>query len=102
MIGFDVIHLAAAAIWIGGIAGLVVKGGVGALWYAVGFTAGYLLMLTLVAAPLRRTGALTAPDFAEARLGSAFDIKAFHDAVLDSGPMPLRLLDEVVASRLTG
>ena len=53
-----------------GIAGLVVKGGVGALWYPVGFTAGYLLMLTLVAAPLRRTGALTVPDFAEARLAS--------------------------------
>ena len=53
-----------------GIAGLVVKGGLGALWYPVGFTAGYLLMLTLVAAPLRRTGALTVPDFAEARLGS--------------------------------
>jgi cation/acetate symporter len=53
-----------------GIAGLVVKNGVGALWYPVGFTAGYLLMLTLVAAPMRRTGALTVPDFAEARLGS--------------------------------
>jgi cation/acetate symporter len=53
-----------------GIAGRVVKGGVGALWYPVGFTAGYLLMLTLVAAPMRRTGALTVPDFAEARLGS--------------------------------
>jgi Na+(H+)/acetate symporter ActP len=53
-----------------GIAGLVVKGGMGALWYPVGFTAGYLLMLTLVAAPMRRTGALTVPDFAEARLGS--------------------------------
>ena len=53
-----------------GIAGLVVKGGVGALWYPVGFTAGYLLMLTLVAAPMRRTGALTVPDFAEARLAS--------------------------------
>ncbi len=38
---------------------------------------------------------------AEARLGSAFDIKAFHDAVLDSGPMPLGLLDEVVSRRLT-
>jgi cation/acetate symporter len=53
-----------------GIAGLMVKSGVGALWYPVGFTAGYLLMLTLVAAPMRRTGALTVPDFAEARLGS--------------------------------
>ncbi len=53
-----------------GVAGLVVKDGVGALWYPVGFTAGYLLMLTLVAAPMRRSGALTVPDFAEARLGS--------------------------------
>ena len=53
-----------------GIAGLVVKDGVGALWYAVGFAAGYVAMLALVAAPMRRTGALTVPDFAEARLGS--------------------------------
>jgi uncharacterized protein (DUF885 family) len=37
---------------------------------------------------------------AEERLGDSFEIKAFHDAVLDSGPMPLGLLDSVVASRL--
>ena len=37
----------------------------------------------------------------EARQGDAFDIKAFHDAVLDSGPMPLGLLAEVVAARLS-
>ncbi|MBW0105104.1 cation acetate symporter [Pseudonocardia sp. KRD-291] len=54
-----------------GVAGLVIKEGTGALWYPVGFTAGYLLMLALVAAPMRRTGALTVPGFAEARLGSA-------------------------------
>jgi uncharacterized protein (DUF885 family) len=36
----------------------------------------------------------------EQRQGDAFDIKAFHDAVLDSGPMPLGLLDQVVTSRL--
>ncbi len=36
----------------------------------------------------------------EARQGDAFDIKAFHDAVLDSGPMPLGLLDAVVSARL--
>jgi Na+(H+)/acetate symporter ActP len=54
-----------------GVAGLVVKDGIGALWYGVGFTAGYIAMLALVAAPMRRTGALTVPDFAEARLGSA-------------------------------
>ncbi|NYH77838.1 Na+(H+)/acetate symporter ActP [Actinopolyspora biskrensis] len=53
-----------------GVAGMMVKDGVGALWYPVGFTAGYVAMLVLVAAPLRRSGALTVPDFAEARLGS--------------------------------
>ncbi|ONI74793.1 cation acetate symporter [Actinosynnema sp. ALI-1.44] len=53
-----------------GVAGLVVKDGLGALWYPVGFTAGYIAMLALVAAPMRRSGALTVPDFAEARLAS--------------------------------
>jgi cation/acetate symporter len=53
-----------------GVAGLVVKDGIGSLWYPVGFTAGYIAMLVLVAAPMRRSGALTVPDFAEARLGS--------------------------------
>ncbi|MDQ3762231.1 MAG: cation acetate symporter [Actinomycetota bacterium] len=53
-----------------GIAGLVLKGGVDALWYPVGFTAGYLALLLFVAAPLRRSGAYTLPDFAEVRLGS--------------------------------
>ena len=40
------------------------------LWYPVGWTAGYLVLLVLVAAPLRRSGAYTLPDFAEARFGS--------------------------------
>ncbi|GAA3542156.1 cation acetate symporter [Amycolatopsis ultiminotia] len=53
-----------------GVAGLMVKDGAGALWYPVGFTAGYIAMLVLVAAPMRRSGALTVPDFAEARLAS--------------------------------
>ncbi|CRK57266.1 putative transmembrane transport protein [Alloactinosynnema sp. L-07] len=53
-----------------GVAGLVVKDGMGALWYPVGFTAGYVAMLVLVAAPMRRSGALTVPDFAVARLAS--------------------------------
>ncbi|MGH3669057.1 MAG: sodium:solute symporter family transporter, partial [Pseudonocardiaceae bacterium] len=53
-----------------GIAGLVLKGGVDALWYPVGFTAGYLALLLFVAAPLRRSGAYTLPDFADVRLGS--------------------------------
>ncbi|MDT7786387.1 MAG: hypothetical protein QOF58_4806, partial [Pseudonocardiales bacterium] len=54
-----------------GVAGLVLKDGIDALWYPIGFTAGYLALLLFVAAPLRRSGAYTLPDFAEARLGSA-------------------------------
>ena len=53
-----------------GIAGLVLAGGVDMLWFGVGYTAGYLVLLCLVAAPLRRSGAYTLPDFAEARLSS--------------------------------
>jgi cation/acetate symporter len=53
-----------------GIAGLIVAQGLGALWYSVGYTAGYLVLLLLVAAPLRRFGAYTIPDFAEGRLAS--------------------------------
>jgi len=53
-----------------GVAGLVLRDGVDALWYPIGFTAGYLALLLFVAAPLRRSGAYTLPDFAEARLRS--------------------------------
>lgn len=53
-----------------GVAGLVMTRGADMLWYPVGFTAGYLAMLLYVAAPLRRSGAYTLPDFAEARLHS--------------------------------
>jgi uncharacterized protein (DUF885 family) len=37
---------------------------------------------------------------AEQRRGEAFDIKEFHNAVLDSGSLPLGVLDDVVAARL--
>ena len=53
-----------------GVAGLVLTFGADMLWYPVGWTVGYLFLLVLVAAPLRRSGAYTLPDFAEARLGS--------------------------------
>jgi cation/acetate symporter len=53
-----------------GIAGLEMKFGASALWLPVGFTAGYLALLLFVAAPLRRFGAYTIADFAEARLAS--------------------------------
>jgi cation/acetate symporter len=53
-----------------GVAGLVMKYGADVLWYPVGFTTGYLALLLFVAAPLRRSGAYTLPDFAEVRLHS--------------------------------
>ena len=53
-----------------GVAGVVLTKGVDALWYPIGFTAGYLALTLFVAAPLRRSGAYTLPDFLEARLGS--------------------------------
>ncbi|MDQ0746849.1 Na+(H+)/acetate symporter ActP [Streptomyces africanus] len=53
-----------------GIAGLVLVQGPDMLWYPVGYSAGYLVLLLFVAAPLRRSGAYTLPDFAEARLAS--------------------------------
>ena len=53
-----------------GVAGLVLAFGSDMLWYPIGWTGGYLVMLALVAAPLRRSGAYTLPDFAEERLDS--------------------------------
>jgi Na+(H+)/acetate symporter ActP len=54
-----------------GVAGLILLSGTDALWYPVGYTAGYLMLLLFVAAPLRRSGAYTIPDFTEARLDSS-------------------------------
>ncbi|MHA7180596.1 sodium/solute symporter [Arthrobacter sp. MDB2-24] len=53
-----------------GIAGLIMISGADALWFPIGYTAGYLMLLLFVAAPLRRSGAYTIPDFAQARLDS--------------------------------
>jgi Na+(H+)/acetate symporter ActP len=53
-----------------GIAGLILLTGSAGLWFPIGYTAGYLMLLLFVAAPLRRSGAYTLPDFTEARLES--------------------------------
>ena len=51
-------------------AGLILREGADGLWYPVAFAAGFLALLLFVAAPMRRSGAYTVPDFAEARLAS--------------------------------
>ena len=53
-----------------GVAGLILLTGSAALWFPIGYTGGYLMLLLFVAAPLRRSGAYTIPDFTEARLES--------------------------------
>lgn len=53
-----------------GIAGLIVVSGQDGLWFPIGYTAGYLMLLLFVAAPLRRSRAYTLPDFAQIRFGS--------------------------------
>ena len=53
-----------------GVAGLILLSGADALWFPIGYTAGYLMLLLFVAAPLRRSRAYTIPDFAEFRLAS--------------------------------
>ena len=54
-----------------GIAGLILREGADALWFPIAFTTGYLALVLFVAAPLRRSGAYTVPDFAVARLNSS-------------------------------
>ncbi len=50
-----------------GVAGLIVLSGESGLWFPIGYTAGYLMLLLFVAAPLRRSRAYTIPDFAQIR-----------------------------------
>ncbi|MDZ5076165.1 cation acetate symporter [Nesterenkonia sp. HG001] len=54
-----------------GVAGLIVAYGAQGLWFPVGYAAGFFTLLLFVAAPLRRSGAYTLPDFASLRFGSA-------------------------------
>src|SRR5689334_8440582 len=53
-----------------GVAGMVMYFGYDVLWYPAGYAAGYLFLLLFIAAPLRRFGAYTVPDFAEGRFNS--------------------------------
>ena len=54
-----------------GVAGLIVLSGQSGLWFPIGYTAGYLMLLLFVAAPLRRSKAYTIPDFVSLRFSSS-------------------------------
>ncbi|MDQ4024198.1 MAG: cation acetate symporter, partial [Actinomycetota bacterium] len=53
-----------------GVAAAVYVSGLDGAWYAVGFAAGFLPVLLFIAAPLRRFGEFSIPDFLARRLGS--------------------------------
>lgn len=72
-----------------GVAGLTMRSGLAALWLPVGFTAGYLALLLFVAAPLRRFGSYTIPDFVEGRLRSRTLRRASAITVLAIGGLYL-------------
>lgn len=68
-----------------GLSGLVLLEGARGFWFPIGYAAGYLLVLAFVAAPLRRSGAYTIPDFVEARLESTAARRVTSIAVLIIG-----------------
>jgi len=68
-----------------GLSGLVLLDGARGFWFPIGYAAGYLLVLAFVAAPLRRSGAYTIPDFVEARLESTGARRVTSLAVLIIG-----------------
>lgn len=68
-----------------GLSGLVLLEGARGFWFPIGYAAGYLLVLVFVAAPLRRSGAYTIPDFIEARLESVKARRVTSVAVLVIG-----------------
>jgi cation/acetate symporter len=53
-----------------GVAAAVYVSGLDGVWYAAGFAAGFVPVLLFVAAPLRRFGQFSLPDFLGRRLGS--------------------------------
>ncbi|MEV0286265.1 cation acetate symporter [Kribbella sp. NPDC050820] len=82
-----------------GVAGLVLVNGADMLWFSVGYTVGYLMLLVLVAAPLRRSGAYTLPDFAESRFESAVVRRICSGLVVGIGT--LYLLPQLHGAGLT-
>lgn len=53
-----------------GVAGAVYVSGLDGVWFATGFAAGFVVMLLFLAAPLRRAGRFSIPDFLASRFGA--------------------------------
>ncbi len=68
-----------------GLSGMILLGGARGFWFPIGYAAGYLLVLMFIAAPLRRSGAYTIPDFIEARLESTVARRVTSAVVLVIG-----------------
>lgn len=68
-----------------GLSGMILLDGARGFWFPIGYAAGYLLVLVFVAAPLRRSGAYTLPDFIEARVQSRRARRVTSIAVLVIG-----------------
>ncbi len=68
-----------------GLSGLVLLDGARGFWFPIGYAAGYLVVLVFAAAPLRRSGAYTIPDFVEARQDSNAARRVTSIAVLVIG-----------------
>lgn len=82
-----------------GVAGLIVLSGRDGLWYPVGYAAGFLMLMLFVAAPLRRSGAYTLPDFAQVRFGRESVARVLGYVVLGVGW--LYILPQMHAAALT-
>ena len=53
-----------------GVAGAVYASGADGIWFATGFAAGFVVVLLFLAAPFRRAGQFSIPDFLASRFGS--------------------------------
>lgn len=83
-----------------GSSGIVLASGVRGAWFFSGIALGYVLLATLVIAPLRRSGAYSPSDFAEWRLGSRVARRIVTASVVLASVLYL-LVQYVAAGMLT-
>lgn len=82
-----------------GVAAAVYSSGLDGVWYATGFAAGFVPVLLFVAAPLRRFGHVSIPDFLGRRLDS--DQVRGTAVIAVEGVVLSYLIPQAVASGLT-